>query len=532
MQMLTDQSAIGSQTAAAISVAVNFGGSTSGSWPDSDVEYSASAGYGWVSSAESNRQRFGRPEDPDPVTGTLTRANAYWDGAQFVELSSTYRLDLTASTSYTVEVSFGDPALERTTTITIDGSPFVSEDAGGTIGTVTRSTTVTTDSTGVMTLAFGTWDSGTTPVAALASLKVVEEGSSSTTLTAPTRAEHAYKVAGADARWEDFASTSRTPASRTTWTGATTANGEAYVTSSVSDYDFPDGLVVSGSGLTIENFTAPYIYADNSNSASPNTFKFGTVGDSPGVYLASLDSNYNPSYYGQDANLKIRNGRVYNCEIFGGVDLIRLAGEPGDSLVLDYCWLHSPWKLWSSPGQGGGDSHNDIIQNNSYTSQPTWESTDLTLKRSRVDGFMTYRQSDGSTIGSQASYDHSTEVLTPGTYWDVTDPSAHSTASGFSKYDSLMTTGLYISGGVTSGDVTFDDLYLSGITYRYWSIADGFASGKSMSISNVVMWKPTHPDFANLWEGNQYTVRLHGGTYASSWSGVTDRDGASVPQGG
>lgn len=340
---------------------------------------------------------------------------------------------------------------------------------------------------------------------------------------APSGPIEAYKVAGCGAKWSDYAGTTRsTPPSRTTWSGATTAAGEASVTTSVSDYDFPSGLVVSGSGLTIENFTAPYILDGNTSTSSPNTYKFGEIGDRGGMYTA-----LSPDYAGQDACLKVQNGRMQNCEIFGGVDLIRLRGVAGDLLELDYCWLHDPHKLASSPGQGGGDSHCDIVQMNVYSG---YQSSDITIKRSRIDGWLTYRATDDITVtGTQGSYDHATGVLTKGTFWEVIDPSTYSPASGLNQYDSLMTTGLYIAGGAASGNATFDDLYLGCFTYRYISIADGIDTGKAITMSNIVFWAPPDPDWNNLWSNtSKYAVHDIIGSATVTWTNNTDRNGATV----
>ena len=335
----------------------------------------------------------------------------------------------------------------------------------------------------------------------------------------PTSFIDVYRCAGADAIWADLAGTPRTPASRLDWPGPFNANGEAEVSSSVSNYNFPTGLTVLGDGLTIENFEAPYVRALQGVTFSPNTFKYGTIGRRVG----GIYPGYIPNSLGQDANLKCVNAVFDNCEIFSGVDLIRLTGNIGDLLQLNQCWLHDLQKLESSPGQGGGDSHSDTSQMNPYSS---YASSNILFYECRVDAYLVYMDSGGTEHNQGATYNHSTGVFTPGDLWHVDDPSSN--IGGFlTKYETLATVSLYGATGAPSGDVKLEKVYIDGHAYRLFSFTDGFAPGRFLSCKDLVIYRKDS-SWASTWEGYNYTVRQHGGYNASVWSNVLDQYGNPV----
>ncbi len=186
MRQITDGSALGSaavttEPGAQVVLAVNFGGSTSADWPDAGSgEYSSSVGHGFITTGSSTlRQSFARNQDPDPTLDTVTRANAYYSGGAFIELPSTYQIDLDPDSTYTVEVTVGDPATSRFCQVDVDGTTLLAAQAGNQDGHVSGSLTVTTGSTGVMTLSFGTWASDGSKVTALNTLRITSGSSGS-----------------------------------------------------------------------------------------------------------------------------------------------------------------------------------------------------------------------------------------------------------------------------------------------------------------------------------------------------------------
>lgn len=361
-------------------------------------------------------------------------------------------------------------------------------------------------------------------------------------VTAPTSAEEAYKVAGMEARWVDYAGLTRAPfnpADLTVWTGATTVNGEALVASNVEGVDFPTGVRVQSSA-TLKNCRMPYVLC----SGGTPTLEFCDIGNATqGVtYPDTGDiSQGNDGYYGADATVKCSGNAqltIRNCVVLGGIDAFRAIGSSVSLLTIERCWIHSALFLARDQAQDSSGSsaisHNDMIQVNSPAAGPN-----IALRESRVDWFMGLWVpiGEGSRIGSCGSYDHSTGVLTEGTWWFDSDPAAHALLSGQQHYNPnagenqsplpdfqmTATTGVVLCSSGSIGDVLVEDNYLSAHADSYVNIV-GTKEGE-VTVSNNTIWKP--PDIGDTFSGKEY-VRLTVSSGVDTWTGNVNQFGATV----